>query len=56
MRELTLVDAIQEAIAEEMQQDEQVFMVGQDIRGSIFPPRIRMPSIFGILFHKPGPM
>jgi pyruvate dehydrogenase E1 component beta subunit len=47
MRELTLVDAIQEAIAEEMQQDEQVFMVGQDIRGSIFPYTKGLVDRFG---------
>ena len=37
MREITLIDALQEAFDEEMGRDEKVFMVGQDIRGSIFP-------------------
>ncbi len=37
MREITMMDAIREAFCEELDRDEDVFLVGQDIRGSIFP-------------------
>jgi pyruvate dehydrogenase E1 component beta subunit len=37
MREITMMDAIREAFCEELDRDEDVFIVGQDIRGSIFP-------------------
>ena len=37
MRSITLIDAIREAYQEEMRRDEDVFLVGQDIRGAIFP-------------------
>ena len=37
MRTITLIDAIREAYQEEMRRDPEVFMVGQDIRGGIFP-------------------
>ena len=47
MREITLVEAIREAIVEEMEMDEQVFMVGQDIRGSIFPYTKGLVEQFG---------
>lgn len=36
MRELTLIEALKEAFQEEMRSDEDVFMIGQDIRGGIF--------------------
>ena len=36
MRELTLVEALNEAYQEELRSDDKVFMVGQDIRGAIF--------------------
>ncbi len=47
MREITFYEAIQEAIAEEMRQDEKVFMVGQDIRGGIFPHTMGLVQEFG---------
>ena len=47
MRELTLIAAIQEAIAEEMRADEQVFLIGQDIRGGIFPHTKGLVQEFG---------
>ena len=47
MREITLVEAIHEAICEEMELDQQVFMVGQDIRGSIFPYTKGLVEKFG---------
>ena len=47
MRELTLIGAIQEAIAEEMRSDEQVFLIGQDIRGGIFPHTKGLVQEFG---------
>jgi pyruvate dehydrogenase E1 component beta subunit len=37
MREITMADAIREAFCEELDRDEDVFIIGQDIRGSIFP-------------------
>lgn len=36
MRELPLIEAINEAFAEELERDESVFLVGQDLRGGIF--------------------
>jgi pyruvate/2-oxoglutarate/acetoin dehydrogenase E1 component len=47
MREITLIDAIREAIEEEMRADESVFMVGQDIRGAIFPHTKGLVDEFG---------
>lgn len=47
MRELTLVEAIKEAYAEEMRRDEKVFMIGQDIRGGIFPHTMGLVQEFG---------
>jgi pyruvate dehydrogenase E1 component beta subunit len=47
MRELTLIAAIKEAIAEEMRLDEQVLMIGQDIRGGIFPHTKGLVQEFG---------
>jgi pyruvate/2-oxoglutarate/acetoin dehydrogenase E1 component len=36
MREITFVQAINEAIAEEMTRDERVFIMGEDVRLSAF--------------------
>lgn len=47
MREITLIEAIKEAIAEEMRADEDVFLVGQDIRGGIFPHTSGLVEEFG---------
>ncbi len=47
MRELALIEAIREAYQEEMRRDGQVFMVGQDIRGSIFPHTKGLVEEFG---------
>jgi pyruvate/2-oxoglutarate/acetoin dehydrogenase E1 component len=47
MKELTLVEAIKEAYAEEMRRDEKVIMVGQDIRGGIFPHTMGLVQEFG---------
>jgi pyruvate/2-oxoglutarate/acetoin dehydrogenase E1 component len=47
MSELTLIKAIHEAIAEEMRLDDTVFMVGQDIRGGIFPHTKGLVQEFG---------
>lgn len=46
-RELPLVAAIQEAYREELARDERVFMVGQDIRGGIFPHTKGLVEIYG---------
>lgn len=47
VRELPLIEAIKEAYIEEMKRDERVFMVGQDIRGGIFPHTKGLVDIFG---------
>ena len=47
MRTITLIDAIKEAIEEEMRADDSVFMVGQDIRGAIFPHTKGLVDEFG---------
>ena len=47
MKTITLIDAIKEAYIEEMQADEKVFLIGQDIRGSIFPHTEGLVDIFG---------
>ncbi len=47
MRTITLIDAIREAYQEEMRRDEDVFMVGQDIRGAIFPHTKGLVEEFG---------
>ena len=46
-RIITFIDAIQEAIAEEMRADESVFVVGQDVRGAIFPHTANLVEEFG---------
>ncbi len=47
MRTVTLIEAIKEAYQEEMRRDENVFMVGQDIRGAIFPHTKGLVEEFG---------
>ena len=47
MRTITLIDAIKEAIQEEMRVDPDVFLVGQDIRGGIFPHTKGLVEEFG---------
>ncbi len=47
MREITIAEAIREALVEELARDEDVFMVGQDIRGSIFPYTKGLVDEFG---------
>lgn len=47
MKVLTITAAIREAIAEEMRRDEQVIMIGQDIRGGIFPHSKGLVEEFG---------
>jgi pyruvate/2-oxoglutarate/acetoin dehydrogenase E1 component len=47
MRTITFIDAIKEAYQEEMRLDEDVFMVGQDIRGAIFPHTKGLVDEFG---------
>ncbi|MCP3854270.1 MAG: transketolase [Actinomycetia bacterium] len=47
MTELTFFNALREGIAEEMRSDESVFVVGQDIRGSVFPHTRGLVSEFG---------
>ena len=47
MRELPLIEAIKEAYIEELQADETVFLIGQDIRGGIFPCTDGLVEIFG---------
>jgi acetoin:2,6-dichlorophenolindophenol oxidoreductase subunit beta len=47
MRTITLIEAIKEAYQEEMRRDPDVFMVGQDIRGAIFPHTKGLVEEFG---------
>jgi pyruvate/2-oxoglutarate/acetoin dehydrogenase E1 component len=47
MRTITLIDAIREAYQEELRADDSVFLVGQDIRGSIFPHTKGLVEEFG---------
>jgi pyruvate dehydrogenase E1 component beta subunit len=47
MRTITLISAIKEALAEEMRRDEDVFLVGQDVRGGIFPHTKGLVQEFG---------
>jgi len=47
MRELTYINAIREAIQQEMRADETVFMVGQDIRGGVYPHTKDLVDEFG---------
>jgi pyruvate dehydrogenase E1 component beta subunit len=47
MRTITLIDAIREAYQEELRRDEQVFIVGQDVRGAIFPHTKGLVDEFG---------
>lgn len=47
MRTITLIEAIKEAFQEEMRADESVFLVGQDVRGGIFPHTKGLVEEFG---------
>ena len=47
MRTISFTQAINEAIAEEMRRDDNVFLVGQDVRGSIFPHTKGLVQEFG---------
>lgn len=47
IRELPLIEAIREAYIEELRRDEKVFLVGQDIRGGIFPHTVDLVQEFG---------
>jgi len=47
MRQLTLVEAIKEAYAQEMRRDSEVIMFGQDVRGGIFPHTMGLVQEFG---------
>ena len=47
MREMTFIHAIREAIQQEMRRDESVFVVGQDIRGGVYPHTLDLIDEFG---------
>lgn len=47
MRKITLIEAIKEAMQEEMRSDDSVFLVGQDVRGGIFPHTKGLVEEFG---------
>ena len=47
MRTISFTDAIREAIEEEMRADPNVFVVGQDVRGAIFPHTQGLVDEFG---------
>jgi pyruvate dehydrogenase E1 component beta subunit len=46
-RTITLIEAIKEALQEEMRRDDDVFLVGQDVRGGIFPHTKGLVEEFG---------
>ena len=46
-RELPLIEAIREAFVEEMRLDESVFLIGQDLRGGIYPHTMGLVDEFG---------
>ena len=48
MRELSYILAIREALVEEMQNDDKVFMLGEDIRGCAFPHTEGFVEQFGL--------
>ena len=47
MREITLVDALNEAYQEELRRDDTVFLIGQDIRGGVFNHTMGLVQEFG---------
>ena len=47
MREITFIEAIREAYEEEMRRNDSVFIVGQDVRGAIFPHTKGLVDEFG---------
>jgi len=47
MRELTYVQAIQEALAEEMRHDDKVFLMGESVRGGNFEHTVGLVREFG---------
>ena len=47
MRELTYIRAIQEALVEEMQRDEKVFLLGESVRGGNFEHTVGLVQKFG---------
>lgn len=47
MRELPLIEALREAFIEELERDEKVFLVGQDLRGGIYPHTMGLVDKFG---------
>lgn len=47
MREIPLIEAIREAYVEELGRDDKVFMIGQDIRGAIYPHTKDLVNDFG---------
>ncbi|KPK55618.1 MAG: transketolase [Thiotrichales bacterium SG8_50] len=47
MREMTFINAIREAIEQEMRRDDSVFVVGQDIRGGVYPHTLGLIDEFG---------
>ena len=48
MREMTFANAIREAIQQEMRRDEKVFVVGQSVRGGIYPHTLNLIDEFGL--------
>lgn len=47
MREITLSEAINEAYIEELKANDKLFMIGQDIRGGMWPNQIGLVQTFG---------
>jgi pyruvate dehydrogenase E1 component beta subunit len=47
MREITLIDAIREAFVQEMRRDETVFIMGESVRGGVYPHTEGLIDEFG---------
>ena len=47
MRQITMIQAIREALVEEMRRDETVFIMGESIRGGVYPHTEKLIDEFG---------
>ena len=47
MKEIRYIQAINEALAEELERDEKVFIIGEDVQGSVFGAEKGLVDIFG---------
>ncbi len=47
MRQITMIQAIREALVEEMRRDEKVFIMGESVRGGVYPHTEKLIDEFG---------